>query len=199
VLWQDNIGRGPKMLMGIVTKRWVGFFIGLVFITTSASCAGRFLSWQGAGVKEKLRVSLTHGGPHLGAWETRDVRIDYEYLNQDNRLTISGHVMLNDYLTTGFTVLDYLRIHLFFLDNDGKVVEAAALKNIAYRRWMITNRMQFRHLAQLPEGAVSFAFGYTGRVRDGGRDRDSDGIGGGTDWEFWEVPGSDFNTPSNTD
>lgn len=181
----------------INSKRWIGTALGLILVMASASCTGKFLSWQGAYVAEQLQIPLKKGGPHQGIWETRDLQIDYEYADQNNQLTLSGHVVLNQYLTTGFQILDYLRIHLLFLDSQGKVVESTALKNFGHRRWMAVDRMNFRYVAAVPEAAVSFAFSYMGRVRDDGRARDSDGSSGGTDWEFWEVPENDSKTQSN--
>ena len=64
------------------------------------------------------------------------------------------------------------------------------LQNYGYRRDLdFIGGMTFDHQLALPPDTAAIAFGYRGRVSEGGgRVRDNGG-GDRIDWEFWKIPG----------
>ena len=122
--------------------------------------------------------------------------IEYAYQQETQNLQISGVVKLGDYLTTGFSTLEYLILDIYTLDVDGIVLKSELIRNYGYRRYLdYLGKMTFDNQLELPAVTAAIAFGYRGRVTDGGG---GGGGGGGTgktgdggriDWDFWKVPG----------
>jgi hypothetical protein len=166
------------------------FFISLLFTSAFLACVGSPFSYRGAWVKEENQISLLEGGPHQGQWQTRDLSLEYEYRQGADHLQISGNVKLANYLTSGFTTLDNLFVNVHFLEGDGKVLQTIPLKSFGNRLWFIMlDNMSFNNRLELPEGAVAIAFGYRGKVSEGGSATSGpDGRGDKTYWEFWETP-----------
>ena len=154
------------------------------------ACAGKAFTYKGRWVAEDDRIALQAGGPNKGNWQTRDVAIEYAYQHETRNLQISGTVTLGDYLTTGFSTLDYLTLDIFALDADGIILNSELIRTFGYRRYMdFLGNMIFDRQINLPDGTSAIAFGYRGRVTQGGggfqKTRDGDRI----DWDFWKIPG----------
>jgi hypothetical protein len=155
------------------------------------ACAGKTFTYNGRWVEEEDRISLQAGGPHKGNWQTRDVAIEYAYQHETQNLQISGAVTLGDYLTTGFSTLDYLTLDIFALDADGIVLNSELIRTFGYRRYMdFLGNMTFDRQIGLPEGTQWIAFGYRGRVTQGGGGIRNTRGGDRIDWDFWKIPGS---------
>ncbi len=94
------------------------------------------------------------------------------------------------YLTTGFSTLEYLTLDIYTLDADGIVLNSELILNFGYRRYLDNlGEMTFDNQLELPADTAAIAFGYIGRVIEGGGGsrvtRKADQI----DWNFWKVPG----------
>ena len=63
-----------------------------------ATCQGSLTSYRGRPVEAKNRFDLLEGGPHEGDWQTRDLRVEFRYLREQQDLQISGLVKPQDYL-----------------------------------------------------------------------------------------------------
>ncbi len=155
------------------------------------ACAGKAFTYKGRWVAEDDRIALEAGGPRKGNWQTRDMTIEYAYQQETQNLQISGAVTLGDHLTTGFSTLDFLTLDIYMLDADGIVLNSELMRTFGYRRYMdFLGKMTFDKQIDLPDGTSAIAFGYRGRVTQGGggirRTREGDRI----DWDFWKIPGS---------
>lgn len=163
-------------------------FISFLIINLIFACAGNPVNYHGAWVKEENRVSLLEGGPHQGHWKTRDISIEYEYRKKAGDLKISGMVDLANYIQTGYNTLDHLYLYVYLLEADGTVLDTKAIQTFGYRQWFVAlKNMSFDNRLELPQGAVALAFGYRGKVSEGG----GPGIGRKGDrieWDFWETP-----------
>jgi hypothetical protein len=73
-------------------------------------------------VEPKDRTSLLQGGPHAGTWESIDVFLEYQYVNQPGiiKLNIQGKAK---------RLYDQLKIWLLFCDTEGKILETKSVYN----------------------------------------------------------------------
>ena len=75
-----------------ITLMTFKLFIVFTLINLLWACSGVNPLSPGAWVEEKNRISLLAAGPQEGSWETRDLTIEYELVQQDDALQISGVV-----------------------------------------------------------------------------------------------------------
>jgi hypothetical protein len=181
---EDNMRAKKRAL---VAFKLFGSFLLIILLV---ACAGKVFTSKGSWVAEDDRISLQDGGPHKGNWQTRDVAIEYAYQQETQNLQISGVVKLGDYMTTGFSTLEYLILDIYTLDADGIVLNSELIRNIGYRRSLdYFGKITFDHQLQLPADTATIAFGYRGRVTEGGGGTGKTSDGGRIDWDFWKVPG----------
>jgi hypothetical protein len=133
---------------------------------------------------------LQDDGPHNGNWQTRDVAIEYDYQHKPHNLQISGVIKLGSYLTNGFRTLQYLVLDIYTLDADGIVLNSELIINFGYHRDLdFAREMTFGNQLVLPAGTAAIAFGYRGRVTEGGGGTGVTRSGDQIAWEFWKIPG----------
>jgi hypothetical protein len=180
----DNMSAKEKIMIAFQ-------IFGLSILTILlVGCTGKAFTYKGKYVAEDDRISLQAGGPHKGNWQTRDVTIAYAYQQETQNLQITGAVTLGDYLTIGFSTLDYLTLDIFALDADGIVLNSELIRTFGYRRYMdFLGKMTFDRQINLPDGTQSIAFGYRGRATQGGGGIPGTRKGDRIDWDFWKIPG----------
>jgi hypothetical protein len=97
---------------------------------------------------------------------------------------------LGGYLITGFNTLEYLILDIYTLDADGIVLNSELILNYAYRRDLdLLGEMTFGNQLALPADTAAIAFGYRGRVTEGGGGTGVTRSGDQIAWEFWKIPG----------
>ena len=177
----------PKKMKALFEFKAFGWFFLIILLV---ACGGRFTTYNGSWVAEDDRISLQDGGPHQGNWQTRDVAIEFAYQQNPQYLQISGVVKLGGYLTNGFRTLEYLILDIYTLDADGIVLNSELMLNYGSRRDLdFVGEMTFDNQLALPADTAAIAFGYRGRVSEGGgRSRESSN-GDRIAWEFWKIPG----------
>jgi hypothetical protein len=157
-------------------------FIGFILINLFLSCSGVNPLSPGAWVEEKNRIKLLAAGPQEGNWETRDLTIEYELVQQDDALQISGVVNFGGHHTSNFTTLEYLTIYIHALGPNGIVRQTKAVKTFGFRRqiWMM-GKLSFDGDFEMSADfdIIAVAFSYSGTVQTGG---------GETGLDFWKVP-----------
>lgn len=164
-----------------------GWFFLIILLV---ACAGRLTNYNGSWVAEDDRISLQDGGPHKGNWQTRDVAIEFAYQQKPRNLQISGVVKLGGYLTNGFRTLEYLILDIYTLDADGTVLNSELMLNFGYRRDLdFVGEVTFDNQLALPADTAAIAFGYRGRVTEGGGGTGVTRSGDQIAWEFWKIPG----------
>ena len=165
-----------------ITLMTFKLFIVFTLINLLWACSGVNPLSPGAWVEEKNRIPVLAAGPQEGSWQTRDLTTEYELLQQDNTIQISGVVNFGGHVTMGFTTLEYLTIYIHALGPNGIVRETKAVKTFGYRRqlWMM-GKLSFDGDFDLSADTdiIAVAFSYSGTVESGGD-------GGG--WDFWKVP-----------
>ena len=171
----------------LVAIKLIGSFLLIVLLL---ACAGRVFTYKGSWIAEDDRISLRDGGPHKGNWQTRDLAIEYAYQQEAQKLQISGVVKLGGYLTTGFSTLVHLTVDIYMLDANGVVLNSELIQNLGYRRYLADlGKMTFTSQLELPADTAAIAFGYRGRVTEGGGGFQRNQIGDQIDWDFWKLPG----------
>ncbi len=171
----------------LIAFKLFGSFLLIILLV---ACAGRLTTYKGLWVTEDNRISLQDGGPHQGNWQTRDVAIEYTYQQETQNLQLSGVVKLGGYLITGFNTLEYLILDIYTLDADGIVLNSELILNYVYRRDLdLLGEMTFDNQLALPADTAAIAFGYRGRVTEGGGGFNKNIIGDRIDWDFWKLPG----------
>ena len=76
-------------------------------------------------IEPEARISLLGGGPHAGTWESSDVILKYQYVNEPGLITmnIDGEAKGK---------YDQLTVWVFFLDAQGKVLQSRTAVNTGY-------------------------------------------------------------------
>ena len=145
-----------------------------------SNCQSSLTSYRGKQVDPKDRFDLLEGGPHTGAWQTRDLLVDFQYLRKQQDLQISGLVKPQTYLLH-FNLLKSLLLGLHFVDAEGKVLADETLMSAGYRIEM-PKQKAFKANLKIPPGTAAIAFSYRGRAYLSGDD------GRGSGWDFWQGP-----------
>ena len=84
------------------------------------------IACQGIQVIEPEKpISLLDGGPHNGTWESSDVILKFQYVNEPGLITmnIDGDAKGK---------YDQLTVWVFFLDAEGKVLQTRTVFNTGY-------------------------------------------------------------------
>jgi len=184
IIVEEDYMRAKKR--ALVAFKLFGSFLLIILLV---ACAGKVFTYKGSWVAEDDRISLQDDGPHKGNWQTRDVAIEYVYQQETQNLQISGVVKLGDYLTTGFSTLVHLTLDIYSLDADGIVLNSVMIRNFGYLRSLdYLGKMTFANQLELPADTAAIAFGYRGRVTEGGGGFNKNIIGDRIDWDFWKLP-----------
>lgn len=120
-------------------------------------------------------------------WPGDELRIEFTSTLKDANLELKGKIFLTGGIQYFNTITD-MRVELFFTNDDGHLVGRSLLYSAGYRvpadEWGLT----FHKRLTLPEGATQVAFGYDGRVQEGGGGSFGNSENGGTDYTFWYSP-----------
>jgi hypothetical protein len=149
--------------------------ISLAFIVALAGCQGSLLSYKSGIVLESQRIPLPTGNQISSSWESRDLRIDYQWTRTGDNLKISGKVQFAGQLKYNYTRLDYFNLALIFVGQNGDVFE---IRNLAAKTDDGIESASFDTDAHLPPDTSYFAFSYQGVARNSESE----------DVDFWNYP-----------
>jgi hypothetical protein len=98
-----------------------------VFISCTFFLSILLIACQGVQRAEsKDCTSLLQGGPHAGIWESIDVCLEYQYVNQP------GNIELN-IQGESKCLYDQLEIWVFFCNAEGEILETKSVYNSGYK------------------------------------------------------------------
>ena len=163
-------------------------FLLLSFVLSA--CAGTGANrLAGRQTKPESRVAIQSGGTHEAYWQTRDLAVGFEYTWQTSTFAVKGAVELSKMIAQ-FTTLDYLRLRIHFLDEDGVILSTHNVWNAGYRRSLHYHFVNFNFDKQYtpPSGTKIIGFSYSGEASDSGGDGLARRAGGRGDWSFWWQP-----------
>lgn len=170
--------------------------IGIVLGVMWACAADRGIHRDaGRPTKPYSRISLQTTGDHQERWKTNDIAIDFAYQRQTElfamtgmAIQISGQVELQKRLYN-FPVINYLRIWVHFLDDEGLILSTHRLWTASRRTDTRLIRFDFQRQFPLPPNTAMLTFSYAGKMTDGGGRPGGLGSGGErVDWDFWWTP-----------
>lgn len=167
------------------SRTFIGWLTPVLAIVTMACQTPAFLSYNGQLSRPDNRLALENGGPYPAKWESLDLSLDFEYDKSPDRLTMWGHVALQN-RNAKFPSIKQLRVNAHFLDNDGAILGTRTLYNPGYWVPMYLVNWQFERIWEIPPETVALAFSYSGTVGENGPRNGDDG--GGVDWDFWKGP-----------
>ncbi len=186
-----NLRFSWKMPGGKKAMRAKGFTTLLVVCALWA-CANDIRTHSvGRLTKPESRVAVEAGGPHQAQWRTEDVAVIFDYHWEPDRFEVQGRVELQKRVAN-FPILDYLRVRIHFVDEEGVILATQHLWASQRRGNLHYNFVNFDFAKQYapPPGTEMVAFSYTGAASDTGGDgfARSGGGGGRSDWTFWWRP-----------
>ena len=133
----------------------------LIFLSGCVATSNPFV---GNTVSTVPVVVLKSGGPHADSWQTFDIHIEYQYTQDGNLFNISGSALLSEHYQMLYTRLRDLKLYVFFLDKDSRVLAGHLLTQSLLND--IDQRLPFNRSYNLPPGAARISFGYSGRVSE---------------------------------
>jgi len=119
-------------------------------------------AWAKSAVPPSERIALSDGNPS-GTWQTDDVAVDYRSAHTGSQIEFSGQVSFTDQVSATFNTVDYFKLTITFLDVQGNELKSSELltkSNFSSR----AGGLDFSKTVSLPQGASSFAFGYSGQA-----------------------------------
>lgn len=160
----------------------------LAFVVWACANAGT-KRFAGRVTKPESRVAVEPGGPHQTQWQTGDLALNFDYQWEADRFDIAGAVELSKKIQH-FTILDFLRIRLHFLDAEGVILATYGVWNAGRRNSMHYYFINFKFDKQYapPAGTEMIGFSYDGEASDSGGDGLARKSGGRGDWAFWWTP-----------
>jgi len=170
-----------KIRIVFKTGLWILLLAGL------AACQSGLTSYRGKTVDVANRFDLQERGPHKGSWQTRDILVEFQYLQAQQNLQISGLVKPQTHILN-FNILKNLYVSLHFVDAGGKVLVDEAIVYAGYRIAM-PEKMAFKKNLKIPSDSTAIAFSYRGSALSSGGSGDGFGRSSGSiDWDFWQGP-----------
>ena len=135
-------------------------FTCLLFL--AAGCTETKMLYHGNTVSSVPVVALQENTAIADRWETFDLIIDYEYIKNDDNLTISGKAYLSLHYQQMYTNIPRMDTYIFFLDENSQVLETATLVNL----WSNNTQesQDFSGSYKIPGATKKLSFGYSGDV-----------------------------------
>ncbi len=160
----------------------LGLFSLLLLCTACVATSGHFVG--NVTSPNQPIIALQPGGPHADSWENFDVRIEYQYSQDGDVFEISGAAALTSRYEIQYSRLRDLKVYLFFIDKDSRVLQAEMLDRSLTIR--LDERLEFTRFYKRPPGTASITFGYSGAVRGESEGRFMGMMDGGT--SFYLLP-----------
>ncbi|RLB64751.1 MAG: hypothetical protein DRH08_09015 [Deltaproteobacteria bacterium] len=141
-------------------------FLGFICLSSLAlGCVELAMLYHDKTVSNAPVVALQEGSAITGRWETFDLVINYQYTKKVDSLKISAQAALSSHYQMTYDKLAKMRVYIFFLDKDSRVMETALFADT----WSSNTRdvQEISSSYKTPPGTAGFSFGYSGQVRDG--------------------------------
>ncbi len=98
------------------------------------------------------RIALSQGGPHAGSWESADVLMKYQYVQQPGTIKMGIQAKAK-------RRYNQLTIWVSFLDTDGKILASKTVYNSGYRQGHWKRYLGgVEKTLEMPKEASYFAF-----------------------------------------
>lgn len=145
-------------------------------------CAGVFQGYEGTPARPDNRLALAAMSDKAAVWQAKDLAIHYTAKVASGELRISGSVERMNTIKH-FTGINYLRINIHFLTNEGIIIASKLLWSSGTGVDATIIPWTFDQQFPLPPGAEAIGFSYRGAFSEG-TGESSGQIG----WEVWQGP-----------
>ena len=138
---KHNLGRASKS--------------GLVLLLILLMVSGSHFAYAQRKVPEKDRIPLSQDASNEGTWESNDVSLDYSYVRQAGKITITfdGRAKAK---------YDQLIVRVVFIDEQGKILDRKTVYNSGFRgelsRSKKYRKKRFEKSFDIPPQATHMAF-----------------------------------------
>lgn len=146
----------------------LGMFIALV--PCLLACAGMSAPPHiGKTSRPENRVPLASLPAGETTWRAKDLDVHYKAVRTGDGLEISGFIEFGSNLGK-FPLINYFRIHLHFIDADGRVLDSKLLWATGRQTETRFVRWTFQRQWPIPPGAAAMGFSYRGAATEAGGD-----------------------------
>jgi len=137
-----------------------------ISIITGCESFGRAVGSQKIQTRHLLMIPKQ--GPVHIRWEARHITIEFKGKVNQNILAMEGQMSITGGGIQHFAMLDRLVADIYFSTRDGNLL--GRQKFYSTDKSQVDNRVPrtFKRSYELPKGTTHIAFGYDGKVREGG-------------------------------
>ena len=160
--------------------------MALIFTVIFLGCAGTQRGSISSIPPEHL-IPIENTPSQKTIWTGDELRIEVRRAVQADGLELNGKIFLTGGIQY-FTSIDHMRVEIFFTNAEGALVGRNLFYSAGYRVPVDESGLSFHRFLSIPGGATHMAFGYDGRVREGGGGSFRNGDDGGIDYSFWFSP-----------
>jgi hypothetical protein len=162
---------------------WFKGSLMLVAAMILVGCGGALFTYVGAQVREGHLLALADGSDGESRYRASNLVMEYRWSRRGNELLLSGAASYAPGIGSGFTLIPYFHLSVFFTDERGVILAERGIATPGSSE--PGNAMRFKEKFLLPPGTTHMAFSYSGQGRiSGGNGQDR----GGGETPFWEVP-----------
>ncbi len=108
-------------------KKALIWSIVLSFAVLTLGCQATGTYYLGAGVERKARLPVADAAQSAMRWQDDYVIVDFDLSREPTALTLSGTVDFTDFSRIMYVWAHGLKMQMFFLDADGRVVTYAEI------------------------------------------------------------------------
>ena len=133
--------------------------VSLSLLFVMAGCVPTAELYIGRAVTNAPIIKLEKDANVSGTWQTFDVTINYRYQADGDIIELAGQGELSQHYQLVYDGVRSLRVYLFLLDADGRVLET-----IEIPAFMISteDKFAFKNTFRINQSMRGFSFGYRG-------------------------------------
>ncbi len=139
-------------------KKALLWIIVLFFAILTVGCQATKTYYLGAGVERSARLPVAEAGQSAMRWQDDYVIVDFDLTRETTSLTVAGTLDFTDYSRIMYVWASYLKVQIFFLDVDGKVVDYAEI--LPQRGRDVSKKHKFNLSVPQNVAFSSVSFGY---------------------------------------
>ncbi len=121
--------------------------LSILLVAFQYSCVG----FGQMTVAPEKRIPLIKGTPYEGSWESMDVTLEYQYVQQTGVIQLSVTVKAK----RGY---DQLNVGVLFVDAEGKVLETKSIYNSGFRSGTKLQKGAIEKTFEMPLETTHIAF-----------------------------------------
>ena len=146
--------------------RWFMILFGCISIIAGCQSFGHAIGSQ--NIQTRHLLMIPRQGPVHIRWEAKHITIEFKGKVNQNILTMEGQIGITGGSIQHFAMLDRLVVDIYLSTPDGRVLDRHKFYSTDKSHLDNLVPRTFTRSYELPKGTTHIAFGYDGKVRDGG-------------------------------